>query len=101
MIQQESLLKAADNSGAGRAQMHPALWLRPEIRQHRRRYRGFISQGYQPGGAVKKGDVVKAVIIVRSAKGVRRNDGTHIRFDENAAVIIKDDKKPSSANSYL
>ena len=46
-----------------------------------------------PGGTVKKGEVVKAV-IVRSAKGVRRNDGTYVRFDENAAVLIKDDKNP-------
>ena len=47
----------------------------------------------QPGGTVKKGEVVKAV-IVRSAKGVRRNDGTYVRFDDNAAVLIKDDKNP-------
>ena len=46
-----------------------------------------------PGGTVKKGEVVKAV-IVRSAKGVRRDDGTYVRFDENAAVLIKDDKNP-------
>ena len=52
-----------------------------------------------PGGMVKKGDVVKAV-IVRSAKGLRREDGTYIRFDENAAVIIKEDKK-HPGNTYL
>ena len=52
-----------------------------------------------PGGVVKKGDVVKAV-IVRSAKGVRRNDGTYIRFDENAAVIIKDDKNPKGTRIF-
>jgi large subunit ribosomal protein L14 len=52
-----------------------------------------------PGGVVKKGDVVKAV-IVRSAKGVRRNDGTYIRFDENAAVIIKDDLTPTGTRIF-
>ena len=53
----------------------------------------------QPGGVVKKGDVVKAV-IVRSAKGLRREDGTYIRFDENAAVIIKEDKNPKGTRIF-
>jgi large subunit ribosomal protein L14 len=52
-----------------------------------------------PGGTVKKGEVVKAV-IVRSAKGVRRDDGTYIRFDENAAVIIRDDKNPKGTRIF-
>ena len=52
-----------------------------------------------PGGVVKKGDVVKAV-VVRSAKGVRRDDGTYIRFDENAAVIIKEDKEPRGTRIF-
>ena len=52
-----------------------------------------------PGGVVKKGEVVKAV-IVRSAKGVRRNDGSYIRFDENAAVIIKEDKNPKGTRIF-
>lgn len=52
-----------------------------------------------PGGVVKKGDVVKAV-IVRSAKGVRRDDGTYIRFDENAAVIIREDKNPKGTRIF-
>jgi len=52
-----------------------------------------------PGGQVKKGEVVKAV-IVRSAKGVRREDGTYVRFDENAAVLIKDDKNPSGTRIF-
>ncbi len=52
-----------------------------------------------PGGVVKKGDVVKAV-IVRSVSGVRRNDGTYIKFDENAAVIIKDDKNPRGTRIF-
>ena len=52
-----------------------------------------------PGGVVKKGDVVKAV-IVRSVSGVRRNDGTYIKFDENAAVIIKEDKNPRGTRIF-
>ena len=52
-----------------------------------------------PGGQVKKGEVVKAV-IVRSAKGVRREDGTYVRFDENAAVLIEDDKNPSGTRIF-
>ena len=52
-----------------------------------------------PGGQVKKGEVVKAV-IVRSAKGVRREDGTYVRFDENAAVLIMDDKNPSGTRIF-
>ena len=52
-----------------------------------------------PGGVVKKGDVVKAV-IVRSAKGIRRDDGTYIRFDENAAVIIREDKNPRGTRIF-
>ena len=52
-----------------------------------------------PGGTVKKGEVVKAV-IVRSAKGVRRNDGTYVRFDDNAAVLIKDDKNPRGTRIF-
>ena len=52
-----------------------------------------------PGGVVKKGDVVKAV-VVRSASGVRRDDGTYIRFDENAAVIIKEDKNPKGTRIF-
>ena len=59
-----------------------------------RRYRQEIS-----GGVVKKGDVVRAV-VVRSAKGVRREDGTYIRFDENAAVIIKEDKNPRGTRIF-
>ena len=59
----------------------------------------LLSKKATPGGAVKKGDVVKAV-VVRSAKGVRREDGTYIRFDENAAVIIKDDKSPRGTRIF-
>ena len=53
----------------------------------------------QPGGTVKKGEVVKAV-IVRSVKGVRRSDGSYVRFDENAAVLIKDDKNPRGTRIF-
>ena len=58
-----------------------------------------LCQKTTPGGVVKKGDVVKAV-IVRSAKGLRRADGTYIRFDENAAVIIKEDKNPRGTRIF-
>ena len=89
MIQQESYLKVADNTGAKEIKC---------IRVLGGSTRKFGNIGdvivasvrkAQPGGTVKKGEVVKAV-IVRSAKGVRRNDGTYVRFDDNAAVLIKD-----------
>lgn len=93
MIQTESRLRVADNSGAKEVLV---------IRILGGSVRKFANVGdiivcavksATPGGVVKKGDVVKAV-IVRTKSGVRRNDGTFIRFDENAAVIIKDDKTP-------
>ena len=93
MIQQESFLKVADNTGAKEIKCIRVLG------GSKRKY-GNIGdvivasvRKAAPGGSVKKGDVVKAV-IVRSAKGVRRTDGTYVRFDENAAVLIKDDKNP-------
>ncbi len=93
MIQQETFLKVADNTGAKEIKCIRVLG------GSKRKY-GNIGdvivasvRKSQPGGSVKKGDVVKAV-IVRSAKGVRRADGTYVRFDENAAVLIKDDKNP-------
>ena len=93
MIQQESFLKVADNTGAKEIKCIRVLG------GSSRKY-GNIGdvivasvRKATPGGTVKKGEVVKAV-IVRSAKGVRRNDGTYVRFDENAAVLIKDDKNP-------
>ena len=86
MIQQESYLKVADNTGAKGNQVHPRLG------SSTRKF-GNIGdvivasvRKAQPGGTVKKGEVVKAV-IVRSARGVRRNDGTYVRFDDNAAVL--------------
>ena len=89
MIQQESFLKVADNTGAKEIKCIRVLG------GSKRKY-GNIGdvivasvRKSTPGGTVKKGEVVKAV-IVRSAKGVRRADGTYVRFDDNAAVLIKD-----------
>mgnify|MGYP001247227152 CR=1 FL=1 len=93
MIQVESLLKVADNSGA------KELLVIRVLGGTRRKYARIGDvvvcsvKSATPGGVVKKGEVVKAV-IVRTAKGIRRVDGSYIRFDDNAAVIIKDDKNP-------
>ena len=99
MIQQESSLKVADNTGAKEIKCIRVLG------GSGRKY-GNIGdiivasvRKAAPGGQVKKGEVVKAV-IVRSAKGVRREDGTYVRFDENAAVLIKDDKNPSGTRIF-
>ena len=99
MIQQESFLKVADNTGAKEIKCIRVMG------GSSRRY-GNIGdvivasvRKATPGGTVKKGEVVKAV-IVRSAKGVRRNDGTYVRFDENAAVLIKDDKNPRGTRIF-
>ena len=99
MIQQESFLKVADNTGAKEIKFIRVLG------GSSRKY-GNIGdvivasvRKATPGGTVKKGEVVKAV-IVRSAKGVRRNDGTYVRFDENAAVLIKDDKNPRGTRIF-
>ncbi len=99
MIQQETFLKVADNTGAKEIKCIRVLG------GSGRKY-GNIGdvivasvRKAAPGGQVKKGEVVKAV-IVRSAKGVRRADGTYVRFDENAAVIIKDDKSPSGTRIF-
>ena len=99
MIQQQTILKVADNSGA-----KELLCIRV-LGGSFRRY-GNIGdvvvasvKKATPGGAVKKGDVVKAV-IVRSVKGVKRSDGSQIRFDENAAVIIRDDKTPRGTRIF-
>ena len=99
MVQQQSLLKVADNSGAKELMC---------IRVLGGSYRRYGNIGdvivasvkkAAPGGAVKKGDVVKAV-IVRSVQGLKRADGSKIRFDENAAVIIKDDKTPRGTRIF-
>jgi large subunit ribosomal protein L14 len=99
MIQQQTLLKVADNSGAKEIMCIRVLG-------GSRRKWGNIGdiivasvKSATPGGVVKKGDVVKAV-VVRSVKGLRRADGSYIRFDENAAVIIKDDKQPKGTRIF-
>ena len=93
MIQQESYLKVADNTGAKEIKCIRVLG------GSKRKF-GNIGdvivasvRKATPGGTVKKGEVVRAV-IVRTCKGVRRADGTYVRFDENAAVLIKHDKNP-------
>ena len=99
MIQQQSYLKVADNTGAKEIMCIRVLG------GSGRRYAnigGVIVASVKkaaPGGVVKKGEVVKAV-VVRTAKGVRRDDGTYIRFDENAAVIIKEDKNPKGTRIF-
>ena len=99
MIQQQTILNVGDNTGAQKVMC---------IRVLGGSYRKYANIGdvivcsvkdASPGGVVKKGDVVKAV-VVRSAKGVRRADGSYIRFDENAAVIIKDDKSPRGTRIF-
>jgi len=99
MIQQQTLLKVADNSGAKEIMCIRVLG-------GSKRKWGNIGdiivasvKSATPGGVVKKGDVVKAV-IVRTVKGLRRLDGSYIRFDENAAVIIKDDKQPKGTRIF-
>ena len=93
MIQQETRLKVADNSGA-----RELLCIRV-LGGSKRKYANVgdvivaTVKSATPGGVVKKGKVVTAV-VVRSKQGMRRNDGSYISFDENAAVIIKDDKTP-------
>ena len=99
MVQQQTLLKVADNSGAKELMC---------IRVLGGSYRRYGNIGdvivasvkkAAPGGAVKKGDVVKAV-IVRSVQGIKRADGSKIKFDENAAVIINEDKNPKGTRIF-
>lgn len=99
MIQQQTLLKVADNSGAKEIMCIRVLG------GSKRKF-GNIGdvivasvKKATPGGVVKKGDVVKAV-VVRTVKEIRRPDGSYIRFDENAAVIIKDDKTPRGTRIF-
>ncbi len=99
MIQQQTYLKVADNTGA------KELMCIRVLGGTRRRYAGIGDvvvcsvKKAAPGGTVKKGDVVKAV-IVRTVKGIKRTDGSSIRFDENAAVIIRDDKNPRGTRIF-
>ncbi|AGT30404.1 50S ribosomal protein L14 [Geobacillus genomosp. 3] len=99
MIQQESRLKVADNSGAREVLVIKVLG------GSGRRYANIgdvvvaTVKDATPGGVVKKGQVVKAV-VVRTKRGVRRSDGSYIRFDENACVIIRDDKSPRGTRIF-
>lgn len=99
MIQQQSLMKVADNTGA------KELMCIRVLGGSGRRYAGIGDivvcsvKKAAPGGTVKKGEVVKAV-VVRTVKGVKRADGSYIKFDENAAVIIKDDKTPRGTRIF-
>ena len=99
MIQQESLMKVADNTGA-----KELLCIRV-LGGTGRRYANIgdvvvcAVKKAAPGGVVKKGDVVKAV-VVRTRHGAKRADGSYIKFDENAAVIIRDDKTPRGTRIF-
>ena len=99
MIQQESRVKVADNTGA-----KELLCIRV-LGGSRKRYAGIGDvivasvKNATPGGVVKKGEVVKAV-VVRTVKGLKRADGSSIRFDENAAVILKDDGNPRGTRIF-
>ncbi len=99
MVQQQTYLKVADNTGA------KELMCIRVLGGTRRRYAGIGDvivcsvKKAAPGGTVKKGDVVRAV-VVRTVKGVKRADGSFIRFDENAAVIIKEDKTPRGTRIF-
>ena len=99
MIQQQSLMKVADNTGA------KELMCIRVLGGTARRYANIgdivvcAVKKATPGGVVKKGDVVKAV-VVRSVKGLKRADGSYIKFDENAAVVIKEDKTPTGTRIF-
>ena len=99
MIQQESYLKVADNTGA--KEIHCIRVLGGSKRKFGNIGDVIVAsvRKANPGGTVKKGDVVKAV-IVRTKRGIRREDGTYVRFDENAAVIIKEDKNPRGTRIF-
>ena len=99
MIQEESYLKVADNTGA--KEIHTIRVLGGSKRKYGNIGDVIVASVRKaaPGGTVKKGDVVKAV-IVRTRRGVRRENGTYVRFDENAAVIIKEDKNPRGTRIF-
>ena len=99
MIQQETYLKVADNTGA--KEIKTIRVLGGSSRKYANIGDVIVASVRKaaPGGTVKKGDVVRAV-VVRSAKGVRRAEGSYVRFDENAAVLIKDDKNPRGTRIF-
>ena len=99
MVQMESYLKVADNTGA--KEIHCIRVLGGSKRKYGNIGDVIVAsvRKANPGGTVKKGDVVKAV-IVRSKRGVRREDGSYVRFDENAAVSIKEDRNPKGTRIF-
>ena len=99
MIQEESYLKVADNTGA--KEIHCIRVLGGSKRKYGNIGDVIVASVRKaaPGGTVKKGEVVKAV-IVRTKRGVRREDGSYVRFDENAAVIIKEDRNPKGTRIF-
>ena len=99
MVQQESKLRVADNTGA--KELKCIRVLGGSVRKYGNIGDLIVASVRKaaPGGVVKKGDVVKAV-IVRSAQGVRRADGSYVKFDDNAAVIIRDDKNPRGTRIF-
>ena len=99
MIQHETMLKVADNSGAKELKCIQVLG--GSVRRYGNIGDVIVASVRKaaPGGTVKKGEVVRAV-IVRTAKGVRRADGTYVRFDENAAVLIKEDRNPRGTRIF-
>ena len=99
MVQMESYLKVADNTGA--KEIHCIRVLGGSKRKYGNIGDVIVASVRKatPGGTVKKGEVVKAV-IVRTKRGVRREDGTYVRFDENAAVIIKEDRNPKGTRIF-
>ena len=99
MIQQETRLKVADNSGAREVLTIKVLGGSGRKTANIGDVIVCTMKQATPGGVVKKSDVVKAV-IVRTKSGVRRKDGTYIKFDENACVIIKDDKSPRGTRIF-
>ncbi len=99
MVQMESYLKVADNTGA--KEIHTIRVLGGSKRKYGNIGDVIVAsvRKANPGGTVKKGEVVKAV-IVRTKRGIRREDGTYVRFDENAAVIIKEDRNPRGTRIF-
>ena len=99
MIQMESYLKVADNTGA--KEIHTIRVLGGSKRKYGNIGDVIVASVRKaaPGGTVKKGEVVKAV-IVRTKRGLRREDGSYVRFDENAAVIIKEDRNPQGTRIF-
>ncbi len=99
MIQVESRMRVADNSGARELLVIRVLGGTNKRYAHVGDVVVCSVKSATPGGVVKKGEIVKAV-VVRTKHGVRRNDGSYIKFDDNAAVIVKDDKNPAGTRIF-